>query len=127
MKRTSAISTFIFGASLLILMVLCLYPQASYADAPQDVKLSYDFNAQTLAVTITHKASFPGMHHIKSVEIKKNSAVISTTNYDTQPAESPFTYSYKVAAAVGDKLEVNATCNLSGSKVATITVSRASK
>jgi len=127
MKRTSAIYTFIFGASLFVLMVLCLYPQASYADAPQDVKLSYDLSAQTLAVTITHKASFPGMHHIKSVEIKKNSAVISTTNYDTQPAESPFTYTYKVAATVGDKLEVNATCNLSGSKIATLTVTGASK
>ncbi len=127
MKRTSAISTFIFGTSLLILMVLCLYPQASYADAPQDVKLSYDFNAQTLAVTITHKASFPGMHHIKSVEIKKNAAVISTTNYDTQPAESPYTYTYKVSAAQSDKLEVTVTCNLSGSKVTTLSVTRASK
>ena len=127
MKRTSAISTFIFGALLFVLMVFCFYPQVSYADAPQDVKLSYDFSAQTLAVTITHKASFPGMHHIKSVEIKKNAAVISTTNYDTQPAESPFTYTYKVAAAEGDKLEVNATCNLSGSKTATITVTRITK
>jgi len=127
MKRTSAISTCIFGALLFVLMVFCIYPQTSYADAPQDVKLSYDFSAQTLAVTITHKASFPGMHHIKSVEIKKNSAVISTTNYDKQPAESPFTYTYKVAAALGDKLEVTANCNLSGSKTATLTVARASK
>ena len=67
------------------------------------------------------------MHHIKSVEIKKNAVVISTTNYDTQPAESPFTYTYKVAAAEGDKLEVNATCNLSGSKTVAITVTRAAK
>ena len=127
MKRTSAISTLIFGAFLFVLMAFCLYPQACYADAPQDVKLSYDFNAQMLAVTITHKASFPGMHHIKSVEIKKSGAVISTTNYDTQPAESPFTYTYKVVAAQGDKLEVTATCNLSGSKIATLTVTGASK
>jgi len=127
MKRTSSISTFIFGALLFVLMVFCLYPQVSYADAPQDVKLNYDFSAQTLAVTITHKASFPGMHHIKSVEIKKNASVISTTNYDTQPAESPFTYTYKVAAVEGDKMEVTATCNLSGSKTATLIVTRASK
>jgi len=127
MKKTTVISTSIFSALLFVLMVFCLYPQVSYADAPQDVKLNYDFNAQTLAVTITHKASFPGMHHIKSVEIKKNSAVISTTNYDTQPAESPFTYTYKVAAIEGDKLEVTATCNLSGSKTATITVTRITK
>lgn len=127
MKRSSVICTLIFGALLFAVTVLCLCPQASYADAPQEVRLSYDFSAQTLAVTITHKASFPGMHHIKSVEIRKNATLISTTNYDTQPAESPFTYTFKVAAAEGDKLEVNATCNLSGSKTATLTATRTSK
>ena len=127
MKRTSVISTSIFRALLFVLMVFCLYPQISYADAPQDVKIEYDSSAQNLTVTIMHKSSFPGFHHIKTVEIKKNSAVISTTNYDSQPAESPFTYTYKVAAAEGDTLEVAATCSLSGSKTATITVTRIPK
>jgi len=127
MKRTSVISTSIFSAFLVVLVIFCLYPQMSYADAPQDLKIEYDSGAQTLTVTIAHKSSFPGFHHIKTVEIKKNSAVLSTTEYDTQPAESPFTYTYKVAAAQGDKLEVTATCNLSGSKTATITVTRAPK
>ncbi|MCX5847872.1 MAG: hypothetical protein NTW65_00250 [Deltaproteobacteria bacterium] len=126
MKRTSVISTFVFSVLLFVLMIFCFYPQISYADAPQDVTLQYDSSTQTLAVMITHKTSF-SFHHIKSVEIKKNSAVISTTNYDTQPAEVPFTYSYKVAAAEGDKLEVTATCSLSGSKTGTITVSGATK
>jgi desulfoferrodoxin (superoxide reductase-like protein) len=108
-------------------MIFCFYPQVSYADAPQDVKIEYDSGAQTLAVTITHKSSFPGIHHIKTVEIKKNSATISTTNYDSQPDKSPFTYTYKVAAAEGDKLEVTAICNMSGSKTATITVPKATK
>jgi desulfoferrodoxin (superoxide reductase-like protein) len=112
---------------LFVLTIFCLYPQVSYADTPQDLKLEYDFSAQTLSVTITHPSFFPGFHHIKTVEIKKNSSVISTTNYDKQPGESPFTYTYKVAAAKGDKLEVTATCNLSGSKTATITVSSATK
>jgi hypothetical protein len=127
MKKTSVISICIFSALLFVLMVFCLCPKASYADAPQDVKLAYDSSAQILAVTITHKSSFTGFHRIKSVEIKKNSAVLSTTNYDTQPAESPFIYTYKVAATKGDNLEVTATCSLSGSKTATITVNRTPK
>ena len=127
MKRTPVTSTNIFSALLFVLMVFCLYPQVSYADTPQDVTLEYDSSAQTLAVTITHKSSFPGFHHIKTVEIKKNSATISTTNYDTQPAKSPFTYTYKVDAAQGDKLEVTVTCNMSGSKTETITVPKAKK
>jgi len=127
MKGQSVISTSIFSALVFVLMIFCLYPQVSYADAPQDVTLEYDSSGQTLAVTITHKSSFPGFHHIKTVEIKKNAAIISTTNYDTQSKEVPFTYTYKVEAAPGDKLEVTATCSLSGSKTATITVSRATK
>jgi hypothetical protein len=127
MKRTSAISTFGLGALLFVLMVFCLYPQASYAHAPQDVKLSYDFSAQTLTVTITHNSPFPGFHYINSVEVKKNSTVINTTNYKKQPSESPFIYTYKVGAIQGDKLEVTATCNLSGSKTEAITVTGVSK
>ncbi|MFA5321501.1 MAG: hypothetical protein WC373_02415 [Smithella sp.] len=124
MQRTKVISALISGVLLLVLTIFCFSPQISYADAPKDVKVEYDSGTQTLAVTITHKSSFPGFHHIKTVEIKKNSAVISTTNYDTQPKEVPFTYTYKVEAAKGDKLEVTATCNLSGSKTATTTVSK---
>lgn len=127
MKRQSVISTSIFNALVFVLMIFCLCPQVSYADAPQDVTLEYDSSGQTLAVTITHKSSFPGFHHIKAVQIKNNAAVISTTNYDSQPAKSPFTYTYKVAAAPGDKLEATVTCSLSGSKTATITVSRVAK
>jgi hypothetical protein len=127
MKRTATFPKFIFSILLLSLMIFCFVPKISYADAPKDVKIEYDSGSQTLAVTITHKSSFPGFHHIKTVEIKKNSAVVSTNNYDTQPKEVPFTYTYKVETAKGDKLEVTATCNMSGSKTATITVSPAAK
>jgi hypothetical protein len=122
MKRKSVISTFVFSALLFVLMIFCFSPRVSYADAPQDVKIEYDSSGQTLAVTIAHKSSFPGFHHIKTVEIKKNAAVVITTNYDTQPDKSPFSFTYKVAAAPGDKLEATVTCSLSGSKTAMITV-----
>jgi len=127
MKRTPAVSKFIFSVLLLVSMGFFLYPQISYANAPQDVKTEYNSKTQTLTVTITHKSAFPGLHHIKNVEIKKNSATISSNKYDTQSQEVPFTYTYKVDAAQGDKLEVTATCNLSGSKTATITVAPATK
>ena len=116
MKRTSVISTFVCSVLLFVLMIFCLCPQMSYANAPQDVKLEYNASTQNLAVTITHNSSSSGVHYIKYVEIKKNSAVLST-----------FTYNYKVPAVAGDKLEVKATCNFFGSKTATITVSPATK
>lgn len=125
MKRTTLISKLIFVMLFFVLTIFCFAPKISYADAPKDVKIEYDSGTQTLAVTITHKSMFPGFHHIKTVEIKKNNAVVSTTNYETQPKEVPFTYTYKVEAAKGDKLDVTATCSLSGSKEATMTVSAA--
>ncbi|KIE17238.1 hypothetical protein DS62_05190 [Smithella sp. SC_K08D17] len=127
MKRTIIISNLIFGVLLLALTIFCFSPQISYADAPKDVKIEYASNAQTLTVTITHKSAFPGFHHIKTVEIKKNSAVVSTTSYDIQPKDVPFIYTYKVKAVTGDILEATATCNISGSKTATLTVSGANK
>jgi hypothetical protein len=122
MKRTPAISKFIFSVLLFGLMMFCFYPQISYADAPQDIKIEYDSGTQTLTVTVTHKSSFTGFHYIKTVEVKKNSITISKNNYDSQPKEMPFIYTYKVDAAKGDKLEATATCSLSGSKTATMTL-----
>jgi subtilase family serine protease len=99
-------------------------PQRSYADAPKDVKLGYNFNSQELAVTIRHPSSFPGLHHVKNVEIKKNGAVVSTNAYTRQPDQSPFTFTYKIEAAPGDTLEITATCNMAGNKTTSITVAR---
>lgn len=127
MKRTAAISKIIFGTLLLTLVSFCLSPSFSYADAPKDVTVKYDTVSQTLSVAITHKSLFPKFHHIKNVEIKKNATIVSSTNYDTQPKEVPFTYTYKVAAAPGDKLDITATCSMSGSKTASTTVADAGK
>jgi desulfoferrodoxin (superoxide reductase-like protein) len=127
MKKTTLSSTLVLSIFLFIPMICFVTPQNSYADAPKDVTIKYDSNSQTLTVTITHKSSFPSFHHIKNVEVKKNSALVNSNNYDTQPKEVPFTYTYKVAAALGDKLEATATCNLSGSKTATLSVAPATK
>ena len=126
MKRTSVISTLVLSVSLFVLMIFCFSPGVSYANAPQDVKLEYNTTTQNLAVTITHNSSASGFHYIKYVEIKKNSVVLSTEKYDSQSAGT-FTYNYKVPAVAGDKLEVNATCNIFGSKTAAVTVSQATK
>jgi desulfoferrodoxin (superoxide reductase-like protein) len=126
MKRTSVVSTLVLSVLLFGLMIFCFSLRVSYANAPQDVKLEYNALTQNLAVTITHNSSSSGFHYIKYVEIKKNSVVFNTVEYDSQPAGT-FTYNYKVPAMAGDKLEVTATCNLFGSKTATITVSPATK
>jgi hypothetical protein len=124
MKKTKEISTFIFGAVLVFLMFYCVYPPLTYANPPQEVKLGYDSNSQTLTVTITHKSSFTGFHYVKYVEIKKNGIGVITNTYDSQPDPVTFAYNYKVSAARGDTLEVTATCSISGSTTATLDVGK---
>lgn len=110
---------------ILILFAVCfMYPRTSWANAPQDVKLSYDSQSQMLTVTITHKSPFPKFHYIKSVEIKKNGIVVSTNKYENQPDQATFTYKYKVAAKVGETLEVKVSCSLYGSKTTEFTVGK---
>ena len=77
---------------------------------------------QILSVSIDHFTLSAGMHHIKYVEIKKNGVLISKNTYGTQPTGSIFTYTYNIAAAKGDILEVTATCNFWGHKTSTLTV-----
>jgi hypothetical protein len=122
MKRTSLISTCLFSA--LILMVFCLYPQASYAHTPENIQLEYNLFSQTLKVTITHNTSDPDAHFIKSVEIKKNGEILSTNEYDSQPERGTFTYVYDVSAQEGDTLEVTANCSVYGYKTATLIIGR---
>jgi len=124
MKRTIGISTFIFGAVLVFLMFYFVYPPLTYANPPQDVKLGYDSNSQTLTVTITHESSFTGFHYVKFVEIKKKGIGVITNTYRSQPAPATFAYNHKISADKGDTLEVTATCNLAGDKTATLDVGK---
>ena len=122
MLRFKNIQVFIV---ILILFTVCFtYPQTSLANAPQDVKLSYDSQSQMLTVTITHKSPFPGFHYIKHVEIYKNGNLLSDNKYDKQPDQATFSYSYKIPAAAGEKLEAKASCSLYGSKTVNLTVEK---
>ncbi len=110
------------------LLAACLFmPQQALADPPKDVVLTYDVPAQTLTVTITHKSPFRSLHYIKQVDIRKNNGPAEKNAYTSQPDKSPFAYTYKIPAAVSDKLEVTATCNIQGSKTVSLTVGEQKK
>ena len=121
MKRNLFRSKFL-QAVLFIFFFLCCSSQFSYATAPKSVDLVYDMNTQTLSVTINHYTLSAGMHHIKYVEIKKNGETVSKNNYNSQPTNSVFTYTYNIPAVKGDIFEVTATCNFWGHKTSTLTV-----
>jgi hypothetical protein len=122
MIRAINISRVILGVLLVLALLVCAFSQPAFANPPQDVKLAYDANSQTLSVTITHKSSFTKSHYIKKVEIKKNGALLSDNTYENQPDPETFTYTYKLPAKEGDTLEVTATCSIVGHKTATLKV-----
>lgn len=105
-----------------VLFLIALCPMTADAHPPKEVKLVYNVTSQKLEVTITHETSFPGFHYINKTEIRKNGESIGVYNYHIQPTKSDFTYTYNVPAVQGDVLEVTATCKLSGSKTAKLTV-----
>ena len=109
---------------LILSIFCCLYPQMSFATSPQDMKLQYDAGTQMLTVTITHPSSFPNYHYIKYVEIKKNGADAMKNTYENQPDMDTFAYTYKIAAAEGESLEVTATCSMYGYKTVNLTVGK---
>ncbi|MEE9910857.1 MAG: hypothetical protein K4571_03950 [Deltaproteobacteria bacterium] len=111
-----------FQVVFLVFCFVAAGADLTYASAPTSVNLAYDAGAESLSVTIDHYTASTGMHRIKIVEIKKNGTSVSKNEYDKQPTDSTFTYTYKIPAAKGDKFEVTASCNLWGSKTAALTV-----
>lgn len=107
---------------LLIALSLCIFPELSFATAPKSVDLVYNAADGTLSVKIDHNTVFAGMHHVELIEIKKNGVMVSSNEYGSQPTDRIFTYTYKITAAKGDKIDVKASCNLWGQKAATLTV-----
>jgi hypothetical protein len=124
MKRRVSPLILAWKAVLILLILCCLYPQMSFANSPQDVKLDYDAGTQMLTVTITHPSSFPSYHYIKYVEIKKNGADAMKNTYENQPDMDTFSYTYKMPVAEGDTLEVTATCSMYGYKTVNLTVGK---
>jgi len=122
MKRIIITTIKAFMFTLIISVLSIAYIQPANAHPPKEVSISYDLTQQTLSVAITHKTTFTSRHHIKTVTITRNGAVVSTEEYTDQPDESPFTYTYSVPAMAGDVIKVEVTCNVFGSKEATITV-----
>jgi len=107
---------------VMCLLTVTVYNIDVFAHPPQDMQLEYDFDSQTLSVTITHNTLDPNSHYIYKVEIEKNEVVYLTEEYDNQPTADTFTYTYEIEADIGDLLSVVAYCSLYGSLTDSLTV-----
>lgn len=108
--------------SLWILLVLAVVSVPVHAHAPSDMTLAYNSDSQTLRVTLVHNVADPFTHYVYRIEIKKNGTVYTVEEFENQPTDSQFQYSFSVSAVRGDTLEVTAECNRGGSLAGEVTV-----
>jgi hypothetical protein len=83
---------------------------------PDWVKMKYDLQAKTLTVVIHHVWFLRTADHISSVEIKINSKVYKTFQYQYNAHDGDLvTYVYdNIEAKIGDKIEVTAASYIQG-------------
>lgn len=119
MKSKHIVAGTLYG---LVLTACLLTPHQALANPPEALVLSYDMPGQTLSVTITHPSAFTGLHYINQVAVKKNNEPIGKNEYKSQAGKTSFTYTYPIPAMENDVLDVTASCNIQGSKTATLKV-----
>lgn len=123
MKKILLILSVIFFLIILLILIM----ENVSADKPSKIELNYDYDAQILNVTITHSVGNPNNHYIFLVEITKNSESPAKNNYNSQPNDYQWTYSYDIIAENGDELKAQAFCNEEGDTAGTITVEHINK
>lgn len=103
-----------FGTIFVFLLIFLFVNSLAFAHVPEDLSLEYEKDSQSLTVDITHSVPDPSSHYVKILEIRRNGNLIKTEEYDSQPEDSSFSYSFNVSAEQGDTLQVKAYCSLYG-------------
>lgn len=107
----------------IIFMVMVLANLSAYAHPPSDIIISYDTQTKVLHAVIMHNTMNTVKHYIKQVEVALNDKVIITQMFSLQGNNVSQDVTYLVPdAKAGDKLSVDADCNLSGDLKKAITV-----
>ena len=102
---------------------LLLIQGNALAHAPSNLSMDYDEAEQSLEVTVTHTVSDPTDHYIERIEVTRNGELIIDEDYNEQPSDSTFTYSYDIETTSGDTLQAEAFCNRFGTLTGTLEIS----
>ena len=92
------------------------------AHSPSSMTLLYDFNTQTLDVTVFHTVADPGTHYIEDIIIWVNDILNQSQGYSSQDSVSQHHDTFVVPTVHGDEIKVQAICSISGSVTETIIV-----
>ncbi|MFW9965970.1 MAG: hypothetical protein ACFFEA_02360 [Candidatus Thorarchaeota archaeon] len=109
---------FAIGAILLIV----LSPRPVVAHTPQSMTLGYNWDTQTLSVTISHTVTDPNSHYIQNMTIYKNDVKVDSRLYTSQESTTSASDNFNIAAVDGDVIRVWAECSQVGTIEDTVTV-----
>jgi len=99
-----------------------------YSHAPTDVIIEYDAVKNIINVDVKHNlqtspAQDPKKHYIKTIVLKVNGKTVKTNNFEMQDAiTEQKTFFDNITVEKGNKITVEAVCNLIGAKSGTMVV-----
>lgn len=114
-----------FGViGLIVLATLTVLFSAAPVEAhpPSSVSIEYDMEEELLTVDVTHSVGDPQTHFIYNVVVEVDGDVVIDENYNSQPDETIFQYTYELSVEEGSTIVTTAYCNQQGSGSDTIQV-----
>jgi len=108
------------GLAIAVMMILAsatvLFSAGTVeAHAPSDVTIDYDIEEEELTVDITHSVEDPQDHYIENVVVEVDGTEEIDEEYDEQPDDTSFQYTYDLVVEPGSTIEVTAYCVRFGS------------
>jgi hypothetical protein len=92
------------------------------ATPPSRIEAAFDSTGQILSVRVDHATRNVNNHYIKLITVKLNGRLIISQSLASQADAVYQDAVYKIIdARSGDKIEIEATCSMFGSKSVTIT------
>ncbi len=85
------------------------------AHSPSDVSIEYNMEEEELTVDITHSVGNPQSHYIYNVVVEVDGTEERNEEYEEQPDDTNFQYTYDLVVEPGSTIVATAYCNQGGS------------
>jgi len=107
-----------------ILMIACLFAQLTvFAHSPSSIEAGYDNKKLQLHVKVYHSTTNPSGHYISKIVIVKNGAIVAEEKFVKQDNVDFEEHVFGITGIKpGDKIKVEAFCNISGFKSAMVEI-----
>ncbi|MFC1643784.1 hypothetical protein ACFL5C_00455 [Candidatus Omnitrophota bacterium] len=110
---------------VILLAVICLFAaiQTAHAHAPSDIDLDYNPATKTLTVVVHHPAADGKTHYVAQIDIAVNGERVIKQNIKLQDDKNMQSLTYRLPdVSMEDRIEVEASCNVNGSRTKMLVV-----